>query len=301
MPEKVEQASQITQITPITPENCEVENCNRKGHAFGRAFTWICKSTIDIGKGVYGGGVKVARSLAKLADEPCEFARIFRLFINIVLLGSYATGKENMLTNFQAKAGDAAMMADTYLLLGDIGYWGQAAVKGSKIEKDKEDKASQFAKDLRDKKYAMIGAKAAFVPTNISGTMLTLGGFGILKLDSIAEKIGKIPVLGLVTKIPLLTFCRVAVTTAYAFLGANAVQNLRDAWGNNQQKVTHSIMKLAHCVSEIALKVICLAGVVTLGVIAPLGILAATLGISSFLYKVNNEEAIDRKPVAQGA
>lgn len=279
MPGKVKQTPQAA---PIANENRKVENC-KKGHAFGRAFTWVA-----------GKGKQAAKSVARLVKDPCEFARIFRLFVNIVLLGSYATGRENALTTFHAKAGDATEIADTFLIFGDFGYWGEAAVKGTKIEVEKEEKASQFARELRDKKYAMIGARAALLATDVSGTALTLGGFGILKLDAIAEKIGRIPVLGIITKLPLLTFCRGAVTVAYSLLGVNAFQNLVQGWNNNKEKVTHAILKLAHCVSEVGLKVILLAGVTATAVVAPLGILAATLGITSFLYMVNKEKEINR-------
>jgi len=263
------------------------DNANRTGHGFGHTFKVKVSAAATKVKEAVG---TVFKGLAGVISEPCELGRMLR-FIGYGLLGlGHATGQPNFMNTLQDRTGHADGILDSTYILGDFSYW-----LGGGVRKDVTDEDGKFR---GDKICSPLG-RVAFTVGNIGGVGLLLDSVGLINLGKWAESIGKIPFLGFITKVSLVTVVRAAVGIAYTFFAVDSIMKMIDLKNeNSDKKRIHAGFKLLHCIAEVAFKIVVLAGGTAISTIAPLGMLAAGTGVLSYLYHIYNKEAIMKKKAA---
>lgn len=231
----------------------------QKGFAFGHIFTWIRDKII----------APVFRVGNEIRNDMNALATLMR-GIGYALLGINAAKGTSILSKFNGRITDATNLIDGIQIFGDVDYF---------VNKCKNDWAEH--------KFTIFG-RVALLVADIGAAMLLVEEMGFVKLAQVAQAIGKIRVFAFVPLMNIGTFINGACGIGFALLGVDAIIRLAKP-GNHWQK-TKAWLDLAQCVAEVAGKTIMLVGVVNPFAIAGLGVIAAGLGLSSFIYGAFNAD-----------
>jgi hypothetical protein len=122
----------------------------------------------------------------------------------------------------------------------------------------------------------------SFFTADVGGACMWLNELKILDLAKCTSSIGRIPVFGKITRVGLGTAVNGVAALGYLFFGMEALNRLRKAENGTQRN--QAMIDATWCASGIALKTFVLAGCTNMYGFVALGILSASLGLTSFLY-----------------
>ncbi len=238
--------------------NFKFDSLAQKGAAYGRVFL-DCASEIR--------------------KNPEITATFFRAVTYMCTAAELVTGKVVFLSNLSARVAGVADLTDAISFLKSIN-------DVNKAPSSKDDRVTQVIKHL---------ANVVFTGVTGSCVLLLLDTFKFINLAHIADKIGNAaPVLNFVGKMTLVGALRGMLGVGYTIAGVEACLRLDRAINEEQKR--KAMIDIAYSVAQISLQIVILAGAPVSLPIAALGVVAYSLGVTSFIYEYMNRDAINQKP-----
>ncbi len=165
-----------------------------------------------------------------------------------------------------------------------------------------------FTTPFKKKNACKLAGSALLLSADIGGVVLFLDDIKVLELGRIAMNIGRSPVTQQAVKTALGTVVKSIVGVAFAFFAVDAAIHLATA--KNKTQRIKSLLELAWCVSEVALKAFTLfapaiftavglaAAVPVASIAGPiaLGLIAAGLGLAAFIYTYTHKKELEAEP-----
>lgn len=235
----------------------------------GRAWTHIRKETTSIGQGIKGGVQKTIKLIAEAKNDSSTIVNLLKMAGYIFAGISFKGGASTSLAA-------ASEMADTVQIFADVDYF-----------------VNQKYKEKGETAFTIAGT-FSILAAEVGGVALWLGQLGVINLAKISESIGRIPVIGVVSKVALGSIAKGFAVVGFTFLGADAVYKMTKSQTGVQRR--QSILDLARSVAEVAFGVAILAGAFTgvAGIVAfaVCGVITAGIGVVRYLHKFNYEEEL---------
>lgn len=279
------QEKAMTHILPIRAFHSHVDTLRetKVGNLLGRGVTCVKDAGSALSSSPKFVIVKVLEILNAVKNDCNALATFFR-GTGYALMGLKECGV-TVLSKFGGRASDAVNLIDAVQVLGDIQY----VVTGQW----KDDSAPQ-----------LIGRVVLGVTDVIGlGMWAEELGFG---LSRAVTAIGNVRCFGFVPLIPLGSIVTGFVGVGFFFLGVDAAWRLyktKDVTEKQDPNVSvkriKAIFDLTWCGLEVAGKVVVVAAAMSIipvaapGVVATLGVTAASFGLLSFAYGVYNKKRLD--------
>lgn len=207
--------------------------------------------------------VKVADAGAKIKSDTGATFRSFR-FTRYALLPWES--KSPSVSNLRSQLLIADKVINCFMFIGDIDYFVNR----------------RFIKEGEPiNKLHLIGS-SIMAAVDLGSVCSWLNDLKILELGKIAAEMGKVPVLRTVALVSLGTYLSGGAVVALTFLLVDSTNKFDRAY--NQDQRIKSAIDIASRIVAISLITFGLSGGTALVVLVPLGVLSATLGLSSFLY-----------------
>lgn len=151
-----------------------------------------------------------------------------------------------------------------------------------------------FIKDIKDKRFCSFLGSMTLGAAGVAGAIAWLSELGFFSLGAIATGIGGVGLAPIVC---------IAVAVGYGFLAGDAIQTLASsqkkeekvkAWIDLASRIANAALFVFLATSLIMAAVATpIAPVISIPVIVGLGLVAAGLGLTSFLYKHYNQKAFN--------
>jgi len=243
----------------------------------GRQVRVISDFFIELGHGLAQGAKKIVRVVGKLSMDATSLARFCRLGITAFAVIEKCIGKPGIFTNASSQIATAESMIYTLNAGDQVKYFG-------------------VGKQKKESLVCSLG-QGALLAAGIGGVFVFLGKVTLLNFSKISQAIGSIPVFGAITKLGVGLGQVVSGVAGLGFglLAVDAAIKLSKA-KTTQEKVQKTI-DLAWMVAETALAVFCATGVKSFVAIAVLAVVAAGLGITSFVYSMHVQDQKEKAEV----
>lgn len=242
-------------ITPdkLNPDN--IENSN--------SFTTTSTSdTSTIRKVV----VTAVRCLGYLKEDTYNLSRAFGLVSYAIAAKKYFSGVSSDYLKIHRKLGITRNVMDFFMICNQIGY-----VVGGK-----------YSEDYKAGNYSTLVSSFCFGLAGVGLVLNNLNAISLISLSNISASLGKVPILGIVTKTGMDTALSVSLGGGFTSCAVGAASKHWSATSGTPEK-RKALLNLIWLVSEVSLQIIVYKGAAP-PVLVALGATAAGLGIASYLY-----------------
>lgn len=280
--------------------------------------SWLGHTVSAVGTTVVGVGQKVIVAASDITGDSCATASILRKLDHHVLRWiEHIKNAPGSFSQFQQMIRRSVCFIDLAQICADVHYVATGRFKEVINEKGQVEKEKD--NDI------MIAGKLAGLAANTGGALLWFNEMGMISLTKAAETIGEVRLFSaipsLISSIPALndfpklhaianavgefrafsfvkhTSCLFVTLRAldfmYACFAVDAAQRLMNA--DSRIKAIAAGLDLSSYLSELTLSAIMLAGVTNVVSLGVVGTTCIAFAVSSFLYKVANEQEIKRK------
>jgi hypothetical protein len=242
-------------------------------HYFDKVVSKGKRIGISITRKAYQAISSSVDALDKIKNDTSSTLKLCR-FSRYVLIGLEHNHQSINIINLRSKFEISRNVLDSFLFIGDLDYW-----INSRYKKEGEP----------INKMSLLG-NAVFTAVDFGSVLSWLNNLKILDLGGIANAIGKVPILKIITNTSLSTYLGLGAVIGITFFAADALKRTVNA--QNKEQRIKAFIDVTGCVTRIALVTFTLSGGTNVPTLVALGILSGGMGLGAFLYSEYHKEAL---------